>query len=374
MMGTSVQYPWQVLLPPPEAGQPGIRLDGWLVRKHGEALLWLPAQPALARHTLRLYPAQTRRARWARQMLDWALRLGRPLGLAQASFMVRADAPFLEALRTGLTPGAPLRFGIFCGNPRSPGRRFLFLRYTASGRPDLVFKAGTGAAARVRWAGEVQMLRSVPAELLHTPALLGLWEQDSFFAMIQAYVEGQTPRRSEAAPLASLLTEWIDTQRCVPLNALTAWNRMRELAAARSFPSAWLRRLESVSVHPVLFHGDLAPWNIRVQRKSGRWWVLDWERGQRDGPPGWDWAYYLVQEAMLVRGWRTTQLLQMLETWWSCPFARSYFRQAGADAIRQSLVAAGLLYHFLEWPPDEGSARWESLLGVLLTHPAVSGS
>ena len=61
------------------------------------------------------------------------------------------------------------------------------------------------------------------------------------------------------------------------VGALLSMLNDRELAA----------RLGSRLVSSVVFHGDFAPWNIKVDR-AGAWMVLDWERGELHGVPCWD--------------------------------------------------------------------------------------
>ena len=33
---------------------------------------------------------------------------------------------------------------------------------------------------------------------------------------------------------------------------------------------------------------------------AGAWTVLDWERGELTGIPGWDWFHYVIQSGILV--------------------------------------------------------------------------
>lgn len=365
-------HPWTSLLPPPPPGEPVLRFPGWLVRRHGEPLLWLPADPLLARCTLDLYPAQSRRARWSRLVLHWALGLGWPLGLPRADLEVDPQAPFLRVLRTASVPDAPVRFGILCGNPKAAGRRFVFLRFDAQNRAEAVIKAGADPAARQRWEHEVRLLGTGSCHRLCSPPLLEVWEQPPLFALVQTYVPGRAPRRKELPQLPHLLVSWLDLGRKVPLGTLRPWTRLQALLETRCQKLAWIDSLAKEPVHPAIFHGDFAPWNVRVESGRGRWWVVDWERGQWAGPPGWDWAYYLAQEALLVRRWRADRVLRLLEEWWDGMPARHYFRRAGAEAIRKPLVAAGLLYHYMEWCPTEAAQSWQELVDAVLTHPAVS--
>jgi len=91
-------------------------------------------------------------------------------------------------------------------------------------------------------------------------------------------------------------------------------------------------------VHPAVMHGDFAPWNVRVH--DGRWMLVDWERGELDGVPGWDWLHYVVQQAVLVQRFdapRVRERVAHLLT--SAAFTR-YAQQAGI-AGSEELIARG---------------------------------
>ena len=47
---------------------------------------------------------------------------------------------------------------------------------------------------------------------------------------------------------------------------------------------------------------DIELEQITVRPQDGSWVVLDWERGEPEGLPGWDWFHYVVQTGVLVEG------------------------------------------------------------------------
>ncbi len=74
---------------------------------------------------------------------------------------------------------------------------------------------------------------------------------------------------------------------------------------------AWCQRL-SLAIHAIqltpeasdlptaLSHGDFAPWNIRVDSRTGHLIVFDWERGQTDQFLLWDAFHFNTQVDLLV--------------------------------------------------------------------------
>src|SRR6185436_16161799 len=110
---------------------------------------------------------------------------------------------------------------------------------------------------------------------------------------------------------AGLLTGWIDPHEAVELRAFPAWKAVRDAAGADPLAGRLEKQFADKTVHPAFSHGDFAPWNIKVS--SGRWCVLDWERGYRRGPPAWDWFHFVLQPAMLVEKLPTPALVDRAE-------------------------------------------------------------
>jgi len=360
--------PWQGLLPPPPAGAPAVRFPGWLLCKHGEPLLWIPRNPTLGRQVLTLYPAQTRLARWARRLASWALQWPRPPGLRRLDLTVAAEAPFLVDLLTGANCSPQhARFGLLCGNPRAPGRRFIFLRFGPTGTPDAVIKAGDNPAAHERLEAEANFLQTHNPQRLHAPPVQTVWRQGGLQAMVQPYVPGDRPTPSAALRLDRVLSKWIEPENQLPVPALPLWSDLGRLM--RDFPPnlsrSFIDPLATLQVHPTLVHGDFAPWNLRFEPGSGECWVLDWERGRDGGLAGWDWAYYVVQESLMVRRWAPQRVAMALEQWLEQPEVRAYLALGGTDSTRRAVVLSGLWYHYLHWRPTERAEEWAALLGLL---------
>ena len=122
-----------------------------------------------------------------------------------------------------------------------------------------------------------------------------------------------------------------------------------------------------MTFHPALFHGDFAPWNIKVSSKDGTWTVLDWERGEQIGFPTWDWFHYVIQTGILVQKLTTRDLIQRLEMLFSAPEFRTYLRISGLEGADKILAIAYLLYCVEILQQTEGRQSAKELLGSL-TH------
>jgi hypothetical protein len=114
-------------------------------------------------------------------------------------------------------------------------------------------------------------------------------------------------------------------------------------------------------------HGDFAPWNIKVSPRDGRWTVLDWERGDPVGVPGWDWFHYEIQSAILVDKSSTSTLQSRIDELLSSASFRKYATQARIQEVCRPLVAAYLLYTLEITRPTEGLQALRDLLAVQLT-------
>jgi len=299
------------LLAPTGADARTIRLR--LVRKRGEPLLLLPCERGPALAALSLYPAQTPLARAARTLLGLALRMGLPL--PEASLELADQTPFTHFL------GSPQTLAVSFGNPHVDGRRFLVLLFDRDGQPQTVVKVGVGEKARALIAAEAKVLAALPAGTLGAPTLRGTLSDPAAFAL--DFIPGASPRDTKG--IEPLLTAWLDRSRRVPLRALNGW------------PGE--SRLE---VHPALAHGDFTPWNVREH--EGRWTLIDWERGELSGVPGWDWLHFTVQRAVLVERLEAEQARARIAALLHSPEFLRYAAAAGF-AGNEELIARGYVHY-----------------------------
>ena len=355
---------WEELFVAPEAQAPAIRIEMRLLKKAGRPFLLLPGQPRPAAATMDLYPAQTFRARMARALLRCLLRSSLPLGTQTISLAISPGDPFVKFL-SSLTGerGWPV-LGILAGNPASDGQRFLLLVFDARQRPIAVVKAGLSPRARALVEREERFLATVPDKTVAVPRLRARFESSRLRALALDFVPGDSPRPRDDAALPPLLAAWVDATRTVVLSETPDWMRLQEAAPASGLFSVVAGQLRGRKFHPAMHQGDFAPWNIKVS-PAGAWTVLDWERGELTGIPGWDWFHYVIQPGILVGHLPTLALVQRVEHLLGSDAFRQYATRGGILGCEHELVLAYLLHVAGVIKPSEGLGPTRELLDAL---------
>jgi hypothetical protein len=355
---------WEQLFgPSPEEGAT-VRLR--VLRKHGRPFLALPSRARAAAAAVDLYPAQTGRARAARTLLRCLLRAGAPVGTQSVTLTIPPGDAFTQFLcsLTGAARPAPPEFGILAGNPGSPGRRFVVVVFDARQRPVAVAKAGLSPPAKALVRREQSFLEAAAGKP-GVPRLRGAVHASRLEAFALDFIPGDTPRPRHEGALPALLWPWVDEQRIVALSQAPQWRPLEAVADRAGGPwPALVRQLGARAAHPVLAHGDLAPWNIKVA-PEGHWTALDWERGEQTGIAAWDWFHYVIQWAILVEHRPVERLVERVDNLLaSGPFQR-YAAHAGIAGLERDLALAYLLYSAEVLKPAEGRPQTRDLLRAL---------
>jgi hypothetical protein len=199
------------------------------------------------------------------------------------------------------------------------------------------------------------------------PRLRARFESPRLRALALDFVPGNSPRPRGEAALLPLLAAWVDANRTVGLFDIPDWRRLQETVPANRLLSVVAGQLRGRKVHPVLHHGDFAPWNIKVS-PAGVWTVLDWERGELTGIPGWDWFHYVIQSGILVGHLPTSVLTQQVESLLRSDAFRQYAARGGILGCEEELVLAYLLHMVEVIKPSEGLAPTRELLEALAAH------
>ncbi len=355
--------PWEALFPSAVSAK-GWRLHFRLARKHGYPLLLVPSHRRSAGTSLALYPAQTRFAKLARGLLGLALEAGLPWGTEPLELRLDPETAFMRFLFPSAAGWEDAGFAVLCGNPLAPGRRFILLVIDQGGQPQRLIKAGVGEPAAKLIRAEVGFLESQPAELLNAPAVIGRFRGDDIEAVAVEYAPGDSPATQDIVPLAQLLRSWLRTDRRTRCQI----SNLAALAAVCQTPDL-LRsieaRLGSAQFCPAIYHGDLAPWNVRVNPITRRWVVLDWERGEPLGPPGWDWFHFLIQHEVLARRTPPPQLAARVNRLLHSSLFAQYAAAAGITACAHSLLLAYVLYWRDVLRPADGAGKIEALIRLL---------
>ncbi len=357
---------WEELFTAPVEPGRGVRVEMRLLRRRGRPFLLLPGQPRLAAATMDLYPAQTNRARAARTLARWLFRASLPLGTERVSLAVSPADPFVTFLSSML--GKPIRglpaLGLLAGNPGSAGQRFLLLVFDAHQKPVAVVKAGLSAQARGLIEKEESFLAAVPASTRAVPKLRGAFQSSRLRALALDFFAGDSPRPQPEAALPSLLESWVDPHRSVTVATTSDWERLEKAGSGSKLFPLIAAQLRGRVIQAAIHHGDLAPWNIKVA-PGGAWTVLDWERGELTGIPGWDWFHYVIQSAILVGHLPTSALVRRVEGLLNSAAFKQYAACAGIAGCERALVLAYLLHAVEVIKPSEGLAPTRELLHAL---------
>lgn len=361
-MNEQRQKLWTDFFLPVAAESAIVRQEFAVVRRGGRPWLYLPTSRRAAARALALYPAQSSKARLAKRLLALGLRTAPPrlLGLEIFPMVFSPGDPFANFLsRTAGFPAGRLPvFAVLRGNPNAAGRRDVFLLFDAVEQPVAVIKAGDGDAARRLIAHEESLLKSLPLHATGAPRVRSSFSAPQAAAFAMDFVPGESPTGAATAEVGNILNSWLDAAREIPLAELPAGQRLLGAAAGEALPEP-VRSLSELRLRPTLIHGDFAPWNVKVAR--GQWTVLDWERGELVGVPGWDWFHFVMQPAVLVRRERTGALLARFESLLdSAPFSK-YAKRAGISEHGRALALAYLAYCTRVTRQTEGGERVREL-------------
>ena len=183
-------------------------------------------------------------------------------------------------------------------------------------------------------------------------------------ALALDFFAGDSPRPHQQAALPPLLESWIDPKRKIRVSEAPDWVRLERACPGDPLFRAIAGSLSGKAFQAALQHGDLAPWNIKVS-PAGAWTVLDWERGELAGIPGWDWFHYIIQSAILVGRLPTAVLVQRVEGLLGSAAFQRYAERAGIRGCERELLLAYLLNMAEVIKPSEGLAETRELLQSL---------
>jgi len=335
-----------------------------LLKKGGRPFLLLPRNGNLAARCLDLYPAQTSKARLAKFVLKSLLRLGLPAGAQAAPLNLSGKSDFIAFLRSIVKfEGEQIpNFGILAGNPASDSQRFIILLFDRKGIPAAVVKAGVTAPAQGLVQKESAFLASAGGRI-GIPRFIQAFSDSKIKAVALPYITGKIPDSLDGKGLRQLLVSWADPKEKVCLRDIACWRALGS-SSAQSALKILKPAFEERFVHLTLCHGDFAPWNIKVL-PNGDWVAIDWERGELQGIPGWDWFHFLIQPGILVKKLCAPELADAVESLIASTDFQEYASATGIHGGERDLILAYLLHMLHVVRPAEGLEENRSLLELL---------
>jgi hypothetical protein len=352
---------WQELFATADMGE---TVSHHVISRGGKPFLFLPAANSAASRALDIYAAQTPKARLAKVILRGCLAVGLRPGLIKSSIVVGETDPFAAFLRasSGVEPGERFSFAVLAGNPRAPGRRHVFLLFDSAARPVTVVKVGITPKARELIAHESGMLASFGTTQTGLPKLRGVFSADGWSAFAMDFIRGDSPGEHSNSALGKIFTSWVKEKSSIAVEAIPAWQRLLANQDGGGLPKP-IANLATYQVRPVLFHGDFAPWNVKVA--DGKWTVLDWERGESVGIPLWDWLHFVIQPNVLVRRETTDATMERLKTLFASPEFIRYAKQCDVSGAEWKLTFAYVDYSVRVIRQVQGLALLEKLREAL---------
>ena len=225
-------------------------------------------------------------------------------------------------------------------------------------------KVGVTEAARKLIEQERQFLESTPTGTPAIPPLLGTFANTRLQAIALDFLPGRSPRTADDHLLPKLLRNWLRPQQPIGLTDTRFWRELSATSADHPIFKSLAVAMRKQSSSGAIVHGDFAPWNVRVS-PSGDWMALDWERGDLNGPPAWDWFHYVIQKGILVQRQPVTYLAMAIEGLLASKEFKKHAQAAGIIGHERTLVLFYLVYQAEVIRPAEGLAKTRDLLSHL---------
>jgi hypothetical protein len=337
-----------------------------LVRRKNRPFLLLPEKPGNPSDSFKLYSAHRPLAKLWRLLFPQILRT--PLANLFDRVAIEADteSEFMQflaqqsGLRATQMPAPAIKFGGVIGKTS----RLVLLLCDSGGHPTRVIKVGLNPAGRAATEREAGLLSSLPINIIGCTGITGHFSSDKLSAFATAYFPGVSLNNDVG--IEKLFNNWLSDGPPEPIKNLVIWQELQSVAKCADLPQ-WPVLRDALAEHPVrtaIYHGDFAPWNVRMTNLENIR-AFDWERGQLKGIPAWDWFHFVVQTSLLVKRHSPERVAAELEKLGHTPRFQKYASEAGIGDIIEPLLLAYLLEQILVVRPLEGGQQSDRLFRLL---------
>jgi len=341
-----------------------VHFEWRLIRRRSKPFLLVPTSWTIQRGGWGLYSPQRWSAKFGWTLLPLLFRTPVARMFERIDLDVDINSEFLQFLyrQSGVPPdriqASAIRFSGALGVSR-----ITLLICDKDQRPVSVAKVGLNSVGRELTACEADLIETLPDSLCQTK-VTGRLNTSALTAFATAYLSGGGIR--DDVGLERLFQSWLNPGPLKPLASLETWRQL-EAKVADAEPGAWRilhAQLAGKVVRTTLYHGDFASWNVRVIG-DGDFTVFDWERGQLQGIPGWDWFHFVVQTGILVKRHSPERVAATLERLLRSERMKEYMAAAAIGDIARPLLLAFLLHQKWVINPTEGARETRELLGLL---------
>lgn len=314
-------------------------------RRRGSELFAVSGFNSRSCASIDLYLPQTPRARAAKRL--WGFLLGSRLGALLGREKITIENTEFSRFVGGPGLSSFPDFAVLSGNPGAAGRRFVFLVLPRGPEPCFVVKAGLGEASMDLIERECNLLEQISDLFPGVPAVRGIFRTDPALAFKTDWFAPPKPALG-IEDIMPLLRQWIWT------GERARWGDLEVL------PRGFLPVTDTAKTfHPVLFHGDLAPWNIRTNGDA--WVAVDWEKGWVKGPPLWDLLHFVTMPALLVHKESPKKIRARIDNLLGDPIVGSYLSECGCLSDARMLVRGYFAYLAKTFRPTDGVEKTEEL-------------
>jgi hypothetical protein len=337
-----------------------------LVRRKKRPFLLLPEKSGSSSDSFQLYSAHRPLAKLWRSLIPLLLRTPLAKFYGRVTIEADSDSEFVQFLaqQSGLPAAQLTSPAIKFGGVVGKTKRLVLLLCDAGGHPIRVIKVGLDPAGRAATEREAALLSCLPKDVIGCTGITGRFSSDKLSAFATAYFSGAS--LDTDLGIEKLFHDWLNAAPPEPIMTLAIWRELRSVAKGAGLPQWPILRdaLAQQAVRTTIYHGDFAPWNVRMTNlETIR--AFDWERGHLKGIPAWDWFHFIIQTSILVKRYSPERVAAELEQLVHSPRFKKYANDAGISEIVEPLLLAYLLEQKLIVRPLEGNEQTDQLFRLL---------
>lgn len=339
-----------------------------LIRRQGRPMLLLPEDGMDSSVALELYSAQRPLAKLWRAALPTMIHSPAATFFQRIRFEADIHSEFVRflAAQSGV-PAEQLRSpAIKFGSFGEKKIRLVLLACDQTDRPAIVIKVGLNAEGRQATEAEAATLDRLPANVIGCIRMCGQLNTPLWSAFATPFFPGKSPENDAGMEIA--FHSWLNKTETLTLDKFSSWQELSARIPAEHRPKveALTTALAGKQIHPTLHHGDFAPWNLRAINALNLQ-AYDWESGDTNGIPAWDWFHFVVQTSILVKRHSPERVAAELEQLIQSPRFFRYAQSAGIEKCIQPLLLGYLLHLCYIFKPMQGREVALQLFDLLWT-------
>jgi hypothetical protein len=271
-------------------------------------------------------------ARCVRILLNITYSLGGLRFLRRIDFALAEDSPLacLERQTGGEV------HAILLGNPVQEARRSVALLTDKTGT-QLVAKTGVNPAAREAVLREHEFINQWSERFSAMQRSSHFLEDDNWATFTVDFLDGKKVSVENSNEILDVLKGWVSVDHPQPLSSFSRWQEIVSKWSDTNTASDLLDAGDQILIRPSLVHNDFAPWNI-IRNHQEVIKVIDWEEGETDGIPGWDWVHFIYQTATLVQRKTVVQTATYIENMLHKTESQEYLKLAGWQGYESWLL------------------------------------